>query len=226
MQLSFILDQARHGELASVSKKDKSDQVIVGYINLALIALYNKFQLSSQEAIITLRPDLNKVLYSMDGTDTDVEVLNGGLLRPGSFMAIIVAYAEDGTIINVNSDKDPKSIYTASYDLLQIPLLQDSEGNDISYVSIIYRENPELVAYVDDGNGNATDVDVKVPMQLLEAMLHYIGYRAHGAVNGNVRAENNTHYTRFLRACEEATMLGLLPQYDSTGPTVTEKGFL
>ena len=226
MQLSFILDQARHSELASVSKKDKSDQVIVSYINLALIALYNKFQLSSQEAKITLRPDLGKVLYTMDGTDTDVKVVGGGLLRPGSFMAITVAYSEDGTPIKINSDRTPNSISTVGYDRLHIPLLLDVTGATIPYISIVYRENPELVVYVDDGNGNAAEADVRIPMQLSEAMLHYIGYKAHEAVNGSARSEDSAHYTKFLQACEEVSLLGLLPQYDLTGPTVTEKGFL
>ena len=63
-------------------------------------------------------------------------------------------------------------------------------------------------------------------MQLTEAVLHYIDYKAHEAVNGSARSEDNAHYTKFLRSCEEVSLLGLLPQYDLTGPTVTEKGFL
>lgn len=220
MKLSLILEQARSGELASVSKKDKTDKTIVAYINLAMIALYNRFQLATEEAIITLRPDIVKTLYTLGSTDADVQV-NGGPMADDDFMAIVGAYNEDGTIITINNEKDTLSIFTVTYNQLQIPLLAVN-----TYVSVIYRKNPTLVTFVDDGNGNAIDTDVRLPLQLLEPALHYIGYRAHGAINGNVSAENSTHYTRYLQACDRAEKLGIITADDVVQGSVEEKGFI
>jgi len=220
MKLSLILEQARAGELASASDKDKTDRKIVSYTNLALIALYNKFQLATEEAIVTLQTDPARTLYKMDGTDANV-LVKGELLREDEFMAIAAAYNEDGTTINVNDDSDPASIFTVTYNQLQIPVLANN-----AYVSVLYRQNPEMVTYVDDGSGNATDTSVKLPMQLLEAMLHYIGYRAHGAIKGSVDNESSTHYTRFLEACDRAESNGILTADNTVGSSVESKGFM
>lgn len=220
MKLSLLLDQLRTGELDSLSKKDKTDQKIVTYINMGLIALYSRFQLATEEAIVTLRPDIAKTTYTLNSTDADVNV-NGHAMTDDEFMSIVAAYNEDGTTINVNDDKDPGSIFTVAYNKLQIPILEDN-----AYVSIIYRKNPTLVVFVDDGSGGAVDADVALPMQLLEPICHYVGYRAHGAVDGKLTTENNSHYTRYDAACKRVEQLGAITADDTTMSTVRSKGFI
>ena len=220
MKLSFILAQARNGELAGLSKVDKSDEKVVGYLNMALIALYNRFQLATEEAIITLRPDINKIIYTMDSTDADVTV-SGAAMKDNDFMSIIAAFEENGDEIPVNDEQNPYSIFTTSYNKIQIPLLAQS-----GYVSVIYRKNPDLVTYVDNGSGDAVEASVSLPLQLLEPALHYIGYRAHGAVDGNVNAENNTHYTRFINSCNQVEVLGIITADDTTHVPVQHKGYV
>ena len=219
MKLSFILDQARNGELKSLSTKDKTDEVIVGYINLALVALYSRFQLKTEEAIITLETNPARTVYTLDSTDTAVRV-NGVPMPDNDVMSIIDAFDESGRHVAINDEKDPFSIYTVSYNQVQIPLV-----NEGTYISIIYRKNPTLVTYTE--TNNVTDEKIiELPLQLLEPMLHYIGYRAHGAVDGKLNTENNTHYMRFEKSCERAQELGVLTADDVVGVNVTDKGFV
>lgn len=110
MKLSFLLEQARNGELAVFSDKDKTDDKIVGYINLALIALYSRFQLATEEAIVRLRPDIPKTIYTMDSTDADVRV-GGQAMQDDQFMSIVSAYNEDGSEIVVN-DGAVRTVYS------------------------------------------------------------------------------------------------------------------
>lgn len=219
MKLSFILDQARNGELKSLSTKDKTDEVIVGYINLALVALYSRFQLKTEEAIITLETNPARTVYTLDSTDTAVRV-NGVPMPDNDVMSIIDAFDESGRHVAINDEKDPFSIYTVSYNQVQIPLV-----NEGTYISIIYRKNPTLVTYTETNNVTDEKV-VELPLQLLEPMLHYIGYRAHGAVDGKLNTENNTHYMRFEKSCERAQELGVLTADDVVGVNVTDKGFV
>ena len=44
---------------------------------------------------------------------------------------------------------------------------------------ILDQINPELVIDTSDS--------VKIPLPLLEPLLHYIGYRAHGSINGAIK---------------------------------------
>jgi len=220
MKLSLILEQARAGELSAVSAKDKTDRKIVSYINLAMVALYNKFQLVTEEAIIALQTDATKTVYSLDGSDPDVTVA-GLPMEEDGFMAIVSAFNEDGTEAYINDESQASSLYTISYNRLQIPLIAEH-----AYVSILYRKNPRLITYVDDGTQHAVDTQVDIPLQLLDAMLHYIGYRAHGAIDGNIQAETNTHYTRFMTACEAAVLGGIITPDDTKLQSVESKGFL
>lgn len=216
VKLSTIISMARTGELKSLSQKDKTDEVIVNYINLALVALYGRFQLATGEAIITLRPEIPKTIYTLDSSDPDV-VVDNQPMRDDEFMSVISVWNEDGTRAGLNDEKNAFSIYTVSYNQLQIPLLADN-----AYVSVIYRKNPELIEYDSDLNS----VLVPIPIQLLEAMLHYVGYRAHGSVDGNVQAENNTHYMRYEAACQRAAELGILTADDVNSLSTQAKGFL
>lgn len=220
MKLSLVLAQARSGELDSLSKKDKTDEKVVGYINLALVALYSRFQLATEEAIIRLRPDLPKTIYTMNSTDADVRV-NGLAMTDDEFMSVVAAYNEDGTAIKVNDEKSPYGIFTVSYNQLQIPLLDTN-----TFVSVIYRQNPALVVPTYDANGDVEEADVPVPLQLLECLLHYVGYRAHGAVNGAINTEHNTHYMRYEAACKQAEQLGILTPDDVNHDSVEKKGYV
>ncbi len=215
MNLSTIIRQARNGELKSLSTKDKTDEVIVDYINLAMIALYGRFQLEIGEALITLYVgNAVKTIYSLDGiTDTDyVDVSDGAV------MTILTAYDEAGEI-PINDDSNPLGIFTIGINSIQVPLAVNSET-----ISLIYKIEPTEIVYVDD-NGSATEAVVNIPKVLLEPMLHYIGYRAHGSVDGNVQAENNTHLMRFESSCKRVDALGLVPtnQYNRN---VNVKGFM
>lgn len=214
------MEQARSGELAALSKKDKTDKVIVSYINMALVALYNRFQLATEEAIVTLRPDIPKTVYTLDASDADVRV--GGQPMPeDDFKSIVYVLDDGGREVPVNNEKDLMSIFTVSYNQIQVPMLAEQ-----TYLSIIYRRNPKLVSFIDDGSGNATEQTIAIPLQLLEPMLHYIGYRAHGAVDGSIQAENSTHYTRYIASCDLIDKMGSLSSDDTAPMSVQMKGYV
>lgn len=224
MLLTTILSQARGAELKSLSAKDKTDEVIIGYLNLALVALYSRFFIKTQEAIIALQ--LGKTLYKLDGTDTDVTVL-GQPMVADSVLAIVNVYDETGTEITLNDTNSLLGVFQQSYDTLQIPVTEDN-----AVVAIIYRENPILLdaeaLCLDTGNldplNNSTDVFI--PLQLLAPLLHYIGYRAHGSVAGTIQDENNTHYMRYVASCREVDKQGVASYTNLQSRDVEDKGFV
>jgi len=210
----MIISQARNGELKSLSAKDKTDEVIVDYVNIGLIALYNRFMLKSVEVIVALQ-DL-KMTYKLDGTDNDVTV-NGLPVEEGTLIKLLGAFNEAGAV-SINNEYDEYSVFTPSYDSIQVPFAISGD-----YLSLVYKVFPDLVSYNDDGNGNAEDTDVRLPLTLLEPLLHYIGYRAHGSLDGNINAESNTHLMRFEASCKRVEELGVVPtdsvEMDANGST-------
>lgn len=191
MILQDVVNLAKNGELSNLSVKDDT-QTILGFINLGMLELYKRFTLDIKEHIIEL--DASMEIYSM----------------PSDFMWIVAAYGEvDETstdvvnVLSVNVEDDPLSINTVSWNKVQVPLAVSG-----AYISIIYAASPGMVT--EDGLAS----DLELPPQLVEALLHYVGYRAHMSMDGNVQAENNTHYQRFEAACVRAKADGVLTADD------------
>ena len=137
MQISMVLSQARGSEVKGLSDKDKTDTLLIGYINLALVALYTKFMIKTEEAIIELHD--NKTLYTLDSSDSDVTV--GDLpMADNDLISIIGAFDELGTSLPINDTTCTISIFTPSYNTVQIPY-----GAEDTYISLIYQQNPILL---------------------------------------------------------------------------------
>lgn len=204
MTVQGVIDLAKTGELRSLAAKSNND-AIIGYINLGLIELYKRFPLDTKELLIEM----------VDGQEI--------YELPSDFMWIVAAYDEleeiDDNIVSVvpvNEEDNPASINLVSWNEVQIPV-----GAAGAYLSIIYAAAPVVLTEADLAD------TVPIPPQMIEALLHYIGYRAHGAVDGNVQAENNTHYQRFEASCLRMQNMGMFSNDDaSMGDRISDRGFV
>jgi hypothetical protein len=214
-----VIDLAVAGELRQLGPSIKSDNdVLVGFINLGLIELYKRFQLRTEEAMITLQD--GKTIYSLDGTDPDVT------LSGGDVMTIVAAfgdgsdpsdYSTDDLKLPLNVEMNAYSINTIGYNQVQIPLITQS-----AMISLIY------VAFPAKASSAALDAELDIPDQFVEPLLHYMGYRGHGSMDGEVQAENNTHYMRFEAACDRIRELGVSVATDDLNmdSRVYDRGFV
>ena len=184
MTVNDVATQLKYGELRAVASKHDLP-AIVSYINLALIDLYGKFKIARSEQLIDLVDN------------TSIYTLNSNV------MVVETVFNELGELA-VNDDSNINSVFTPSYDTLQVPNAKTG-----AQVSVLYIASPEtLVADTDDAITNAQIV--RIPPQLLEPLLHYIGYRAHMSMNGDIKAENNTHYIRYNASCKRIAAEGLI----------------
>lgn len=211
MTVADVLEDAKYGELAQLgivknltnadpATVETAERKIVSYINLGLIELFKRFDLRTEETSLIM--DVNITVYT---------------LTPPLLNNILAVYDEAGVSIPLNLEEDPNSINTPSYNTLQIPNPSDGGG-----IFVLYNSAPERLQW----NADLSTIPVPIPPSMLEALLHYVGYRGHGATDGNVDAENNTHYMRFEKSCQTLTTLGLIAtQAIETGLTLEEKGF-
>lgn len=218
MTANEVLTLARAGELLQLSPAIKDDNnVLVGYLNLGMIELYKRFMLRTDEAIITLVD--GKSIYKLDGTDTDVSM-------DGSMLYLIAAYG-DGTDMSdystddirlpINEEDNLLSINTVSYDEVQVPLITPG-----AFISLIYVTKPTKVTTL------TLEAELDIPDQFVEPLLHYLGYRAHGSMDGNIQTESNTHYMRFEASCNRLKELGvgIAPDDISMRNRLFDKGFV
>jgi len=210
MTVQQIIDMAKAGELKNLVL---DTDTILAALNLGIIELYKRFPLRVEEAIVTLG---NKEYYKMDGTDPDVD-----MPTDAPYMWIVRAYGEvpmdcDVSVneLPINDEDNILSINTVNWCTIQVPASIDNET-----ISLIYVAAPVLLTA---GDLNKT---LPIPPQLYEALLHYVGYRAHGALDGNIQAENSTHYQRFEASCQRAKESGMYTT-DSMEMDRDMKGFV
>lgn len=216
MRLKRIIANARNRELKNLSPKDKTDEVIVNYINIALVELYSIFQLRTDELVLNLKT--GKTVYKLDGTDPDV-YKEGVLYRSNDFMTVVNAYDENGEI-SINNNNDSLSVFTVAYNKIQVPYATTGE-----HIALVYRTAPTEVVFVDDGSGNAVDVEVELPIHMMEALLSHIGYSAYSSIDTMQEVETDKHMKRFDRACQRLESYGLVPQ-DALDLNIDRKGFM
>ncbi len=185
-----IIDLAKTSQLEQLAKKD-DDATILGYLNLGLIELYKRFPLKVEEYLIELVD--GQTIYTL----------------PAGCMYLTAAYGEVEenserfvATLPINEEDDPLSINTISWNKVQIPVSVSG-----AYISLIYVANPTWIDLADIGE------EVELPLQLVEAMLCYIGYMATAAL-GAEEPENNIHYQRFEASCKRAETLGITTRND------------
>jgi len=218
MTANEVLTLAKAGELLQLSPAIKdSNDVLIGYLNLGMIELYKRFMLRTDEAIITLVD--GKTIYKLDGTDADVAM-------DGSMLYLIAAYGDgtdmsdystDDVRLPINEEDNLLSINTVSYNEVQVPLITPG-----AFISLIYVVKPDKVTAL------TLDAELDMPDQFVEPLLHYLGYRAHGSMDGNIQTESNTHYMRFEASCNRLKELGvgITPDDISMRNRLFDKGFV
>lgn len=223
MTVYEVITLAKQGELKNLGVSS-DNSAIIGFINLGLIELYKRFPIETNEVLIQI------------GDRTSPYYINDTTYRmPSNYMFIIAAYdeipadnefADYDNSIPINEEENHQSILTIGFNKIQIPAAPDR-----ATVSVLYLSSPVLLNEDDilDDNGSIVDgyVEVPLPYTLMEAMLHYIGYRGHGSVESNVQTENNTHYMRFESSCSRIRELGLITPDDlNSSIRFRKKGFV
>lgn len=196
MTVQEVINMAKFGELRNLKLGLEESEAIISYINLGLLELYKRFPLSVKEHVITLAD--SQEIYTL----------------PEDCMWLVSAYGEVPENrpdlytceLNINNEDDPLSINTVGWNEVQIPIAVTD-----AYISLIYAAGPDATQRVIyDAPGIYLTKAVALPPQLIEPLLHYIGYRAHGAMDGSIEAESNTHYRRFDASCAKVRQEGML----------------
>lgn len=212
MNLQQAITLARHSELQQLSIAD-DDEAVVGLLNLGLIELHKRFQLTTEEYVIPLETGV--IIYTM----------------PTDFMYLIEAYREVPaansdtstspyeayTRVPINDENNPDSINTVAWNRLQIPMAYTG-----SYIGTIYVPKPVYLSTTD------MTQDLGIPDTLIDSLMLFVGYKGHTAVSGAVQGEGNTHYMRFEASINKLKLLGIgvAPDDSSITNRINSRGFV
>jgi len=211
MTIKELTTMAKFGELRNLGLGQEPEETILTYINLGMLEIYKRFRINTKKFTIQLIPGQTEYMI------------------PEDYMWIITAYAEvqNGAVLEVveipvNNVDSTIGVNTIAWNKIQIPNTVVATKIIIVYAAaptqINYNRTVELVDTVEIAantywayqNGIPTPITIlELPSQFIEPILHYIGYRSYGAMNGNIEAENSTHYTRFEASCKRIEQMGM-----------------
>lgn len=196
MLASDVITLAVNGELKNLHVAEDTN-ILLGYINLGLIELYKRFTIKTGVEVVKLTPRMS--VYTLQNKDVSSIT---SIYDMNNKMLVEPRFSTDETY---------------NYNILSYNTILFNKPIDEN-VLVVYKASPEWVRDLTD--------EVEIPMEMLESLLHYIGYRAHGSVEGNVQAENNTHYMRFDKSCANLKDLGYDFGFKQPGVSTRDKGFI
>lgn len=208
MQVSKIINHIKHGDLSNLgvvknlngtntTEVAKAEEQILSYINLGILELNKRFNISVEAEIVKTNPIVN--VYS---------------LRNDNIAKIINVYDPSGyelrfpSVVNVD-DYDIKEIGYLTF------MMKEPRDEELAFV---YNAVPDEAVSVDD--------EVKLPSVMLEALLNYVGQRAYSSVGGNRQQDHTLYVNKFEQSCKVLEDHGYFKGNDLMSKNVLEKGFV
>ena len=193
MLASQAITRLQQTELKQLSGASLTTPVILEYLNEAILELHKRFNIWQDEAIITHATAVTS--YALDGVDANVVID----LSDKQILLITDGTDYNGDELHLNDEDDEFSAVTPKYNIVEWPV----DGLAVTEeFSILFRAAPlDMVA-------DTETIDLS-PV-LFEAMYFYVGFRAHVSQKGNKEDENQTHFARYVNACDRVEAKGLI----------------
>ncbi|TFZ81478.1 hypothetical protein [Candidatus Macondimonas diazotrophica] len=207
MNVSEAIELLKNAELNQLHVKDDKNAVL-GFINLGILEIHKRFRLLGGEALVTLRS--GKKEYVLDGEDIDVAIdLDGHDIL--DIEDIIEEADGEEQLTHLMDSKE--GIQVSQYNRIKVD--SPEEGKSLL---VTYRAAPSFLVHEKQ--------QIPLPPQFIEALFHYVGYRGHGAISGELNKENNSHYQRFDRSCHNIKSNGLYNANSLSSDKFTMRGFV
>jgi len=212
MLLHDLLNQLTFGELFQLEIGGNNElgiqpvdfPKVIPHINLGLIELYKRFPLKIDEVIIEQYDQIqtyylrSKYAQSNIESKEPIKYIADSIYKPfkDGVLRIETVYNELGEELFVNDNSKQWSVFTPSYDSIQIPM--SVTGNAFT---VGYRASHE---YIHSTALDDKTYEVDIPVGLLEPLLLYIASRMYASLNfdgsGN---EGMSYYQKFEAACNQ-----------------------
>lgn len=231
MKLQTVIDHLKTGEFQFTNLGDNDEEnvssnnlpMIVNNINLALIDLYKRFNLSLRELYVQQYAQIQKYKLSSEHAqsnttseelkyliDTDDDPFTDDILQ------ILEVFNEVGCKLPLNDSNDCNSLFTPKHNVLQIPCPVDENA-----VVIVYRAAPELLKSTCN-----LSAEVDLPITFLEALLYYVAYRLKSSrPDQESQNEGNNYFAKYNEAIAVIKVEGLYNSTNTSNLKLIARGF-
>lgn len=236
MKLSEVFDHLISGELANTNiglnleegVSPLNYRMLVNYINLALLQLYTRFPLRTEQAYIQMHEDIQ--LYHLR---KEYCVTNAASTQPNKYiidtvdnplseriLKIDAVYLEDGTEIPLEDESADTSVFLPETDTIQV-----LDPNEFVALFVMYRAAPNRLST--DVHHLDCEQEFNLPYTLLEPLLTYVTAKVYGSFH---TPEMNNKYTmcmsRYNQMILEHIHNGLVTDTSKNSKSLREKGWV
>ncbi len=191
LAIANVGDMSANPSPSPTTVQTTNQQRFINYVNLANLALHKRFNLIKKA--IELDNPLNEEEFTL----------------PTDFLTPLYAYYTsdfDPVTIKDDSIKLVNKVDTAVSILINEPFKAVIKGTDEetpkrSQILLKYAAAPT--------KAKTTYADLKINEVYTEALLNYSAYKAHGAISGDMKDENNTYYLRYEASCKQLINSGM-----------------
>ena len=222
MNLKDVFTALTYGELKSLALGDFCAEdfesapdplhyaQIMSHIQLGLTELYTRFLLRVDEIFVqqyehieiysltwpycvTNTASTEPYKYVLDSTESPFQ---------DNVLKIEECYNEIGEKLVLNESDDDESMFTPSFNTIQVP--QPVSAN---VIGVQYRANHPRLEYVK--GMKPEEIEIELPWGLMEALLYYVGMRAYSGTNTDASQQSTNYWKRFEASCERYKLKGL-----------------
>ena len=221
MFLSEVFDYLTYGELAGLSLgglgKGGIQPIdypkIINNINLGLIEIYTEFPVRTAQVNLQLHEHIGLYTLHTDFAQTNTastetyKYINDSTDNPffNDILVIDNVFNEAGDEYPINEIKEEFSVFTPTYNTIQVPFSEDTNT-----VDIIYRGSPSLLA---TEAVTLTTTWVPIPYNLLSCLISYTLHKIHSSIGSGDSNEAGMYFKKYRDAVALAKRIG---------PTVVE----
>lgn len=249
MQLSDIFAQLTYGELSQVSLGGgEIGQIGVGnyshvmnHVNMGMTALHKRFNLKEQQLTLQIQPGMTS--YILKDTYA-VSSYSSNIIRPildslsnpfqNNIIKIQAVHTDSGYEMALNNQSDPYSVFTPSFNILNIPIEMVSvytpnfpiELRTIN-LTVSYQANA-IAINMDNGLDSPEDTEIDLPDAYLEPLVYFVASRIMTplGIMQNEGTMGGIYAARYENACKRIEADGLDVDQGSQSSNLRRRGWV
>jgi hypothetical protein len=216
--LQDVFDQLTYGELFSMHMGGTHEggvppeerPRVASHVNMGLKSIYTRFWLSSREVIIQLYDHIQ--IYKLDSRYAITNKLSPEIPKyiidsewdkfDDDLLKIETVHDEGGRQMFLNDKTEMWSLFTPSYNTIQIPFPERHNS-----MTVHYRAGHRTVRCEKDTD--PSEIEINLPEPLVEALLLYVGARALHPMGSPTDQENMTYMQAYEQACQRVEKANL-----------------
>lgn len=236
MLLADLFENLQHGELLNIHVGGKNIGGIAAedwaglltHINMGLTALHRRFPIKFDEVIIQQYDEIQRYYLKPQFAKSNVnsteliKYIEDSEYQPfkNNVIKIESVFSEYGEEYPLNDRNQTYSIYTPTFDCIEIPFNDKNNA-----VSVIYRANHDKIIF--DGMVDIMETEVQIPQSMEEALSFYVANRLLNAMGaGNNIQEANHFLSKYELACAQIETYGLVNTTATSNHRLEKSGWV